>query len=176
MLIRKKQILAIYLFLTLITLLAFWQVGHSDFISYDDPKYVTENIHIRQGITIQAIGWAFTTVYASNWHPLTWMSHMLDVQLYLLMTASTLLTFRGPSPFPLNESDRVAFKIELTKRGGDFPPRPRDFRHTRKRVRQSVRRSRWLQPFKTKSSRILSCSFPIVFSFSGGVKILWRES
>ncbi|MGO9021952.1 MAG: tetratricopeptide repeat protein [Syntrophobacteraceae bacterium] len=82
MLIRKKQILAIYLFLTLITLIAFWQVSHCDFISYDDPKYVTENIHIRQGITIQAIRWAFTTVYASNWHPLTWMSHMLDVQLF----------------------------------------------------------------------------------------------
>jgi protein O-mannosyl-transferase len=82
MLIRKKQILAIYLFLTLVTLIGFWQVSRCDFISYDDPKYVTENVHLRQGITIQAVRWAFTTFYASNWHPLTWMSHMLDVQLF----------------------------------------------------------------------------------------------
>ena len=82
MLTRKKQILAIYLFLTVITLIAFWQVSRCDFINFDDDVYVTENIHIQNGITMEAIRWAFTTGYAANWHPLTWMSHMLDVQLF----------------------------------------------------------------------------------------------
>ena len=58
---KNKQIPVIYLFLACTTLVAFWQVIHCDFIVYDDPKYVTENIHIRHGITIEAIRWAFTT-------------------------------------------------------------------------------------------------------------------
>ncbi|MGO9018917.1 MAG: hypothetical protein ACLQVJ_11260 [Syntrophobacteraceae bacterium] len=80
--LRNKQIPLIYLLLTTAALAVFWQTGRCDFISYDDPKYVTENIHIRHDITMEAIRWAFTTGYASNWHPLTWMSHMLDVQLF----------------------------------------------------------------------------------------------
>ena len=79
---KKKQLIAIYLFLTAASLLAYWQVIQCDFINFDDPAYVTENIHIRHGITMAAIRWAFTTGYAANWHPLTWMSHMLDVQLF----------------------------------------------------------------------------------------------
>ncbi len=85
MLSRTKQIVTIYLLLTVITLIAFWLVSQCDFINYDDHIYVTGNIHIRHGITVQAIRWAFTTSYASNWHPVTWMSHMLDVQLFGLM-------------------------------------------------------------------------------------------
>ena len=85
--------------------MAFWQVIQCDFINCDDPEYVTENIHICHGITIEAIRWAFTTGYAGNWHPLTWMSHMLDVQLFglnphwhhltnlLFHIANTLLLF-----------------------------------------------------------------------------------
>ncbi|MGO9372074.1 MAG: tetratricopeptide repeat protein [Syntrophobacteraceae bacterium] len=80
--LRNKQILPVYLFLTVAALIAFWQVNQCDFISYDDPTYVTENMHIGHGITMETIRWAFTTYYASNWHPLTWMSHMLDVQLF----------------------------------------------------------------------------------------------
>src|SRR5208337_3867111 len=82
MLKREKQILAIYLFLTVITLIAFWQLNQCDFINSDDPEYVTENVYIQNGITMETMRWAFTTDYASNWHPLTWMSHMLDVQLF----------------------------------------------------------------------------------------------
>ena len=62
--------------------MAFWQVNHCDFINYDDDVYVTENSHIQNGITMEGIRWAFTTSYAANWHPLTWISHMLDVQLF----------------------------------------------------------------------------------------------
>ncbi len=101
----KKQIPLIYLLLAAVALMAFWQVIQCDFINCDDPEYVTENIHICHGITIEAIRWAFTTGYAGNWHPLTWMSHMLDVQLFglnphwhhltnlLFHVANTLLLF-----------------------------------------------------------------------------------
>ena len=91
--------------MTAATLIAFWQVNHCDFINYDDPSYVTENVHIRHGITTEAIRWAFTTGYAANWHPVTWISHMLDVELFglkprwhhltnlLFHLANTLLLF-----------------------------------------------------------------------------------
>ncbi len=103
--LTKKQIPLIYLLLTAAAIIAFQQVNHCDFINYDDAIYVTENIHIRDGITTQAIRWAFTTGYAANWHPVTWMSHMLDVQLFglkprwhhltnlLFHIANTLLLF-----------------------------------------------------------------------------------
>jgi protein O-mannosyl-transferase len=77
-----KKIIIILLFLAAATLLAFWQVLRCDFINYDDPEYVTENSHIQNGITREGIQWAFTTGHATNWHPLTWLSHMLDVQLF----------------------------------------------------------------------------------------------
>ena len=105
MLRSKKQIPAIYLFLTIITLIAFRQLNQCDFINLDDPLYVTENVHIQNGITMEAIKWAFTTTYANFWHPLTMISHMLDVQLYglnphghhltslLFHIANTLLLF-----------------------------------------------------------------------------------
>jgi tetratricopeptide (TPR) repeat protein len=64
-------------------LLVYGQTGRFDFIhSYDDSEYVVENPHIRQGITLRGIGWAFTTFYAANWHPAAWLSHMLDVDLF----------------------------------------------------------------------------------------------
>ena len=100
-----KKILLILLFLTAATLLAFWRVNHCEFINFDDHEYVTENGSIQNGITIEGIRWAFTTYHASNWHPLTWISHMLDVQLFglnprwhhltnlLFHIANTLLLF-----------------------------------------------------------------------------------
>lgn len=68
--------------LALVTVGTFWPVTHHDFITYDDTEYITENTHLSQGITIESIRWAFATGYAANWHPLTWLSHMLDVQLF----------------------------------------------------------------------------------------------
>ena len=53
-----------------------------DFVSLDDRAYVTENPHVRAGFTAASLSWAATTFHVSNWHPLTWMSHMLDVELY----------------------------------------------------------------------------------------------
>jgi protein O-mannosyl-transferase len=63
-------------------LAAYWQVSGYDFINFDDPTYVVDNRMIRQGITLEGVKWAFSSVYASNWHPLTWVSHMLDVELF----------------------------------------------------------------------------------------------
>lgn len=52
------------------------------FVGYDDPEYVTANWHIQQGLTWNGLRWAFTTFHAANWHPLTWLSHQLDVSLF----------------------------------------------------------------------------------------------
>jgi len=72
----------ICIFLTAATFTALWQVNHCDFTNYDDNNYITGNSYIQNGITIEGIQWAFTTSHASNWHPLTWLSHMLDIQLF----------------------------------------------------------------------------------------------
>ena len=77
----RRQLL-ICLFLTLTVLAAFWQVKHCDFIIFDDEEYITENSHIQNGITLEGARWAFMTSRAANWHPLTWLSHMLDCQLF----------------------------------------------------------------------------------------------
>ena len=88
----QKQILIVYILLTLVTLAVFWQVNQYAFISIDDPVYVSQNNHIHSGITLDAIRWAFTTTYAEFWHPLTWLSLMLDNQLYGLNAGGYHLT------------------------------------------------------------------------------------
>jgi protein O-mannosyl-transferase len=87
----RRQLL-ICIFLTLAVLAAFWQVNRCDFINYDDEDYITENSHIQNGITTEGIRWAFTTNHAANWHPLTWLSHMLDYQLFGLKPGRHHLT------------------------------------------------------------------------------------
>ena len=70
------------LFLVLATLAVYWQVRAHDFVYYDDVTYVTGNPHLQAGLTLEGILWSFTATRAANWHPLTWVSHMLDIQLY----------------------------------------------------------------------------------------------
>jgi tetratricopeptide (TPR) repeat protein len=60
------------------TLLVFSRAIGNDFVNYDDPIYVTENPHAQVGLTPGGIRWALTTGAAANWHPLTWISHMMD--------------------------------------------------------------------------------------------------
>ena len=91
--------------LAAITILAYCQVGEHDFVNYDDGKYIVENPHLEQGLSGDGVAWAFTTLYFSNWHPLTWLSYLLDYELYglrpsgyhltnlLLHTAAVLLLF-----------------------------------------------------------------------------------
>jgi tetratricopeptide (TPR) repeat protein len=73
---------AVSLALVVLTAAVFADVRHFGFLSWDDPTYVTENPHVLGGLTWQGVWWAFTTGDAANWHPLTWLSHMLDVQLF----------------------------------------------------------------------------------------------
>lgn len=61
---------------------AYYQVLHFDFINYDDDQYVYDNPVVQQGLTLRGIAWAFTTDTLGNWHPLTWLSYMLDVELF----------------------------------------------------------------------------------------------
>jgi Flp pilus assembly protein TadD len=70
------------LFLFIVTLSVYWQITSHEFINYDDGLYVTENPHVQAGLTRESIIWAFTTGHAVNWHPLTWLSHMLDIDIY----------------------------------------------------------------------------------------------
>ncbi len=77
---RNKTILILFLFLS--TLAVYWPVVGHGFINYDDYEYVAENPNVQAGLTWKSIEWAFTTGYAGNWHPLTWLSHTLDWQLY----------------------------------------------------------------------------------------------
>jgi len=79
--------LMICLFLTLVIVIIYGQVGSFDFVDWDDGLYVTENVHVQKGLSVEGVIWAFTTSRAGNWHPLTWLSHMLDSQIYGLNPA-----------------------------------------------------------------------------------------
>jgi len=95
----------ICLILAVSTFAVYWQVHSYDFVSYDDNKYVTDNPNVTAGLTREGIIWALTTGYFSYWHPLTWMSHMVDCELFglnagghhvinlLFHIANTLLLF-----------------------------------------------------------------------------------
>jgi len=83
-------LVAVSIALVIITLLCFAQVRNHDFIGFDDDEYVTENYQVRSGVTLKGIAWAFTTNRAANWHPLTWLSHMVDCQLYGLNAWGTM--------------------------------------------------------------------------------------
>src|SRR5258708_31210044 len=60
------------------------QVLHFDFVTYDDPDYVTANPHVQAGLTWAGVAWAFRSSFAGNWFPLTWLSHMLDCTFFEL--------------------------------------------------------------------------------------------
>ena len=70
----------ICLLLAVITAGVYSQALSNEFVNYDDPDYVTANRHVQTGLTPANVAWAFTTGHASNWHPATWLSHMLDCQ------------------------------------------------------------------------------------------------
>jgi tetratricopeptide (TPR) repeat protein len=65
-----------------ITVVVYWGVWKFDFLSYDDAEYINKNIHVVDGLTWSNVQWAISSNYSNNWHPLTWWSHMLDVQLF----------------------------------------------------------------------------------------------
>ncbi len=92
---RIRPTILISMVLIVITLAIYWQVGNHEFIILDDCDYVTGNPHVTTGINSANIIWAFTSVDASNWHPVTWLSHMADVQMYSLNPRGHHLTNVG---------------------------------------------------------------------------------
>jgi tetratricopeptide (TPR) repeat protein len=91
--------------LAVLTLLSFLPVLRNDFVLLDDQSYLTANPHVLQGFTLENLSWAFTTYHMGNWHPVTWISHLIDGRLFgldpvghhatslLLHLATTVLLF-----------------------------------------------------------------------------------
>jgi protein O-mannosyl-transferase len=102
---NKLTILLIYLTLALATFIAYQQIGHNGFVWDDNVLYITNNPHVKCGITWESVFWAFSTPYAGYWHPVTWLSHILDCEFFglnpfyhhlvnlLLHIVNTLLLF-----------------------------------------------------------------------------------
>jgi protein O-mannosyl-transferase len=80
--VRSKQMALVCLLLTLMTVGVYWPVARHAFINFDDPDYVSGNPRVQAGLNWGSVPWAFSSLYASNWHPVTWLSHMLDCQIY----------------------------------------------------------------------------------------------
>ena len=83
--------IAIATALAIVTLAIYAQVVGHHFITLDDPTYIQENPMVNRGITGAGLAWAFTTFHATNWHPLTWISHMIDCQLFGMNAGRHLL-------------------------------------------------------------------------------------
>ncbi len=79
-LVRSPLILSLLLVVATLTL--YYPVHRFPFINYDDRDYVYENAQVKSGLSWTTVEWAFTTTHAANWHPLTWLSHALDCQLF----------------------------------------------------------------------------------------------
>lgn len=77
---RRARWIGLVLFFS--TLLLFARGWRHEFVNYDDPDYVTANAHVKAGLTPESVRWAFSTSDISYWHPLTWLSHMADWQIY----------------------------------------------------------------------------------------------
>jgi Tfp pilus assembly protein PilF len=102
---QRQQAILICVCLAVLIAAVYWPVVHAGFLTYDDDLYVTANPHVRGGLTVPGVIWAFTAYHDSNWFPLTWLSLALDCQWFgmnaagyhavnvILHTASTVLLF-----------------------------------------------------------------------------------
>ena len=80
--LEQRQIRVISLLLFIVAVCVYLPALHGDFIFFDDSFYVTKNVHVNTGLTWKNVAWAFLSREHSNWHPLTWLSHMLDCEIY----------------------------------------------------------------------------------------------
>jgi len=80
------------LFIVISILYVYWQVRNFSFVNLDDRQSVTQNYYVQAGLTLKSIRWSLIATQASNWHPLTWLSHMLDCQIYGLNPAHHHMT------------------------------------------------------------------------------------
>src|SRR3954470_6027173 len=87
-----QRTVLVSLLLALVTTVLYLPVARFEFNNYDDAQYITDNTRLQSGLTAENVAWAFTSGYASNWHPLTWISHMLDCQIYGLKPGGHHLT------------------------------------------------------------------------------------
>ncbi len=78
--------------LPLVVVAVFWPATHNGFVNYDDPAYVLRNPWVQAGPTLQSLRWALTATSGANWHPLTWISHMVDCRLFGLQPCGHHLT------------------------------------------------------------------------------------
>lgn len=78
--------------LVAITLASYWPVSGNEFVNFDDPNYLTDNPIVQRGLTLEGVRWAFSTSKTANWHPLTWLSLMIDCELYGLKPRGHHLT------------------------------------------------------------------------------------
>jgi Flp pilus assembly protein TadD len=78
---RKRLIVtSVLLFLAVVG--TFWPALHNSYVNYDDPDYLITNLQVQDGLNWANVKWAFVTTAATNWHPLTWLSHMLDCEIF----------------------------------------------------------------------------------------------
>ena len=89
---RHVPVWPMAVFLVLATIAVYWSATRCDFVTYDDHMYVLDNTHVTTGLTLENVRWAFRSDYAANWHPLTWVSHMLDCQMFGLKSWGHHLT------------------------------------------------------------------------------------
>ena len=82
--VKQRHTVVAILGLVVIVSSTFYPVFYNDFVNFDDPDYILDNYHIQSGLNGATLRWAFTSGYAANWHPLTWLSHTLDYQLFHL--------------------------------------------------------------------------------------------
>src|SRR5712692_10007969 len=78
--LRTRNFICVLLAIS--TLASYWSVATCDYVNYDDCDYVTANPHVQSGLKWENVVWAFHTGHASNWHPLTWLSHIFDWQFF----------------------------------------------------------------------------------------------
>ncbi len=89
---ERRKAAAVCALLIAATALVFGQTLRHGFVNYDDDVYVYGNVYVARGLTAEGVGWAFTARHASNWHPVTWLSHMLDGRLYGMWAGGHHLT------------------------------------------------------------------------------------
>ncbi len=82
-----KRTLVLSLLLTVSVLVSYNPVTHNKFLRYDDDRYIVDNVHVKAGLTWATVKWSFTTYEEANWHPLTWLSHALDCEIFGLNPA-----------------------------------------------------------------------------------------
>ena len=82
---RRNVLLGLLLVISVVAV--YYPVHSQPFANYDDPDYVSDNVHVRAGLNWETLRWAMTARDAANWHPVTWLSHALDVQLFGITAA-----------------------------------------------------------------------------------------